>query len=245
MTHAMAKGANLTLRAAAVRAVLRWHPGPAVPDVDASVLLLGADGRVRSDDDFVFYNQPRHPSGTVRKLPKQSRTDGLTDSIEVRLESQAADVGRLVLAASSDQGTFDQVSDLRVLLYDAGAPGAEPFAYFDITPETGRETALICGEFYRREGGWRFRALGQGYDSGLVGLATDFGISVDEEAAAAAQEPPAPQPAPQPVPQSAQPHPAPPQQPPPPPSHPAPAPVGYGYPPAFTLPPQGPQFIGR
>lgn len=61
MTHAMLKGSNVPLEATTVRAVLRWTPGPGVPDVDASALLLGPDGRVRSDEDFVFYNQPRHP----------------------------------------------------------------------------------------------------------------------------------------------------------------------------------------
>jgi hypothetical protein len=67
----------------------------------------------------------------------------------------------------------------------------EPIALFEVCPETGEETALICGELYRRGDGWKFRALGQGYDSGLVGLATEFGISVDEaeEASAAAPGP--------------------------------------------------------
>ncbi|KOG90505.1 TetR family transcriptional regulator, partial [Streptomyces varsoviensis] len=63
MTHAMLKGSNIPLEARAVRTVLRWTPGPGVPDVDASALLIGDEGRVRSDEDFVFYNQPRHPSG--------------------------------------------------------------------------------------------------------------------------------------------------------------------------------------
>ncbi|MEV6110033.1 TerD family protein [Streptomyces sp. NPDC051940] len=235
MTNAMAKGANITLQVTAVRAVLRWHSGPGVPDVDASVLLVGTDGRVRSDDDFVFYNQPRHPSGTVRKLPKQSRTDGLTDSIEARLDRQEPSVDRLILGASTDEGTFGKVPDLRVLLYDAGsASNGEPFAYFDIVPETGKETALICGELYRREGTWRFRALGQGYDSGLIGLATEFGISVDETPQEEPAAPPVSQPQAQFQPQS---QPVQGQAPPP--------TAAYGYPPAFTLPPQGPQFIGR
>lgn len=63
MTHAMQKGSNIPVAAVAVRAVLRWTGGPEVPDVDASALLVGPDGRVRSDEDFVFYNQPRHPRG--------------------------------------------------------------------------------------------------------------------------------------------------------------------------------------
>ncbi|WP_179199684.1 TerD family protein [Streptomyces sp. NRRL B-24572] len=184
MTHAMLKGSNVPLDTAAVRAVLRWTPGPGVPDVDASALLLGPSGRVRSDEDFVFYNQPRHPSGLVRRLPKKRVSEGLTDTVEADLAGLDVSVDRVVIAASSDGGTFRSVSDLRILLYDAVA-GAEhePLALFDVTAETGEETAVICGELYRRGDGWKFRAVGQGYPTGLVGLATDFGISVDEDAA--------------------------------------------------------------
>ncbi|WP_314620953.1 TerD family protein [Streptomyces stackebrandtii] len=189
MTHAMLKGSNVPLDTAAVRAVLCWTPGPGVPDVDASALLLGADGRVRSDEDFVFYNQPRHPSGAVRRLPKKRVGQGLTDTVEADLGGLEASVDRVVVAASSDGGTFRSVSDLRILLYDATTgPDREPLALFDVTAETGEETAVICGELYRRGDGWKFRAVGQGYPTGLVGLATDFGISVDEDAQEAAQE---------------------------------------------------------
>ncbi|MFD7321082.1 TerD family protein [Streptomyces sp. NPDC059875] len=180
MTHAMLKGSNVPLDTAAVRAVLRWTPGPGVPDVDASALLLGADGRVRSDEDFVFYNQPRHPSGLVRRLPKKRVAEGLTDTVEADLGGLDPSVDQVVIAASSDGDTFRSVSDLRILLYDAGSGDGEPLAVFDVTAETGEETAIICGELYRRGDGWKFRAVGQGYPTGLVGLATDFGISVDE-----------------------------------------------------------------
>ncbi|MES4901587.1 MULTISPECIES: TerD family protein [unclassified Streptomyces] len=181
MTHAMLKGSNIPLEATAVRAVLRWTPGTDVPDVDASALLLGADDRVRSDEDFVFYNQPRHPSGLVRHLPKKRVPEGLTDTVEADLAALEPAVHRVVLAASADGGSFGQVTDLSLLLYDAaGGAGAEPLAEFVVAPETGQETALLCGELYRRGGSWKFRALGQGYESGLVGLATEYGISVDD-----------------------------------------------------------------
>ncbi|MFI9355645.1 TerD family protein [Streptomyces lydicus] len=185
MTHAMLKGSNVPLDATAVRAVLRWTPGAGVPDVDASALLVGPEGRVRSDEDFVFYNQPRHPSGLVRYLPKTQVADRLTDTIEADLATLDASVDRVVLAASSDGGAFAGVTDLRVLLYDAAETEGEPLAVFDVVPETGDETALICGELYRRATGWKFRALGQGYETGLVGLATEFGITVEENADAA------------------------------------------------------------
>ncbi|WP_030605044.1 TerD family protein, partial [Streptomyces rimosus] len=202
MTHAMLKGSNVPLDTTAVRAVVRWTPGAGVPDVDASALLLAADGRVRSDADFVFYNQPRHPSGLVRHLPKTRLTDGLADTIEADLSALEASVDRVMLTASADGGSFAHVRDLRVLLYDASSGEDEPIAVFDVVPETGKETALICGELYRRGDRWKFRALGQGYEQGLNGLATEFGISVeedDDDAAAdtgtAASAPPAPSPA--------------------------------------------------
>ncbi|MEV7086900.1 TerD family protein [Streptomyces sp. NPDC093085] len=180
MTHAMLKGSNVPLDAMAVRAVLRWSPGAGVPDVDASALLLGSGGRVRSDEDFVFYNQPRHPSGVVRRLPKMQLGEWLTDSVEADLTSLDPSVEQVVLAASSDGASFQHVSDLRILLYDAEGVDGEPLAVFDVQPETGEETAIICGELYRRGDGWKFRAVGQGYPTGLVGLATAFGISVDD-----------------------------------------------------------------
>lgn len=273
MTHAMVKGSNVPLDAMAVRAVLRWTPGTGVPDVDASALLLGSGGRVRSDEDFVFYNQPRHPSGLVRRLPKRSLPEGLTDTIEADLNGLDPSVDQVVIAASSDGAAFEHVRDLRILLYDAAASGGEPLAVFDVRPETGEETAIICGELYRRGDGWKFRAVGQGYPTGLIGLATAFGISVDESEAAAGPgptPPPAPAfpPAPGPDAQVTVQH----QQPaygyPQPsvaPAAPAPGPAygypqpasvqpAYGYPqpaaaaahapdPNFVLPPQGPQFI--
>ncbi|MEU6103785.1 TerD family protein [Streptomyces flaveolus] len=195
MTHAMLKGSNVPLRATTVRAVLRWSPGQGVPDVDASALLLGPDDRVRSDEDFVFYNQPRHPSGQVWRLGKKRVPEGLTDTIQTDLSGVEPSVGRILLVASADGMTFDRVRELRILLYDATVADGEPLAYFDVKPETGQETALICGELYRRGEGWKFRALGEGYSNGLKGLATDFGISVDESEAA--QEPaaaPSPEP---------------------------------------------------
>ncbi|MEU2111796.1 TerD family protein [Streptomyces sp. NPDC019507] len=235
MTHAMLKGSNVPLGAASIRAVLRWTPGAGVPDVDASALLLGADGRVRADEDFVFYNQPRHPSGFVRLLPKKRTAEGLTDTVQADVGSLDASVDQVVLAASSDGGTFSGVADLRIMLYDAAVPDGEPLAVFDVRAETGEETAVICGELYRRGDGWKFRAVGQGYPTGLIGLATAFGISVDDsEPSAAASAPEHETQAQSPSPPEAQPQPQ--AQPQPEPSYGYPQPVSpatqaaYGYP---------------
>jgi len=183
----MSKGANIALTTAGVRAVLAWDVGPGVPDVDASALLLTAAGKVSSDADFVFYNQPADASGAVVHEGKQVAATA-TDTIAVALSSLPATVEKVVLAASADGGTFGAVPGLHLRLLDA-AGGAE-LARFDIV-DAGSETAFVFGELYQRGGGWKFRAVGQGYASGLAGLASDFGISVDDEPAAASSPAPA------------------------------------------------------
>lgn len=172
----MSKGSNLPVDARVVRAELAWTAGAGVPDIDGSALLLTESGRVRDDGDFVFYNQPRHTSGAVTHLGKRSAAGAATDTVEVDLPRLEPAVERVVLCASSDGGTFGQVPGLVLRLLDAGT-GAE-IARFDMV--AGTETAFIGGELYRRQGKWKFRAVGQGYAAGLAGLATDFGITVDD-----------------------------------------------------------------
>ncbi|MFD8370333.1 VWA domain-containing protein [Streptomyces sp. NPDC059688] len=177
--RSMSKGANLPVDSAAVRAEFAWSEGPGVPDADASALLLTGAGRVRDDGDFVFYNQPRHGSGAVRHLGKQPGGPGrgvTTDTVEVDLRALEPAVERVVLCASADGGTFGQMRQLTLGILDSGT--GEELARFDM--EATAETAFIGGELYRREGRWKFRAVGQGYDSGIAGLATDFGITVDD-----------------------------------------------------------------
>ncbi|MEU9326476.1 TerD family protein [Streptomyces canus] len=190
----MSKGSNAPVPTTALRVELGWRSGPGVPDADASALLL-VGGKVRSDADFVFYNQPQHSSGAVRHEGK--RTDGgrVTDTLLVDLARVEPSVETVVLAASTDGGTFAQIPDLYIEVRDA-AQGTVA-ARFDSAGATV-ETAFVLGEFYRRQGAWKFRAVGQGYDSGLEGLATDFGITVDEPQQAAPTAPP-PAPAAQPV----------------------------------------------
>ncbi|MEV6424439.1 TerD family protein [Streptomyces sp. NPDC051662] len=175
----MLKGANLPVQAQAVRIELGWRSGPGVPDVDASALLL-VSGKVRSDADFVFYNQPAHASGAVRHEGKKTGADGVTDTLAVDLARVEPAVERIVLAASADGGSFGRVPGLRVRVLDATS-GAEIARYE--SQDATVETAFLLGELYRRQGNWKFRAVGQGYGSGLAGLATDFGISVDDEPA--------------------------------------------------------------
>ncbi len=180
----LSKGANLAVDSPVVRVELAWSAGPGVPEVDASALLLTSAGRVRGDEDFVFFNQPRHASGAVRHLGRRSAGGATADAVEVDLRALEPEVERVVLCASADGGTFGRVPGLSLRLLDAGT-GAE-LARFDMT--AGTETALIGGELYRRQGRWKFRAVGQSYAAGLAGLATDFGITVDEGAPAQAPD---------------------------------------------------------
>ncbi|NUU24591.1 MAG: stress response protein [Streptomycetaceae bacterium] len=173
------KGANAPLPTAVLRAVLTWRSGPGVPDVDVSVLVLDAAGRVRGDADLVFFNQPRHPSGAVEYRGKTVSGAVVTDTVVLDLAAVPGDVAALVVAGSVDGsvagGTFGSVPGLRLEAGDVRGGG--PVVAFAV-PEAGPETAFVFAEVYRRDGGWRFRAVGQGYASGLAGLATDFGVEV-------------------------------------------------------------------
>ncbi|MFI5875923.1 VWA domain-containing protein [Streptomyces sp. NPDC051445] len=220
----MSKGANLPVDVPDVQVELSWAEGVGVPDIDASALLLAQDGRVRDDGDFVFYNQPLHASGAVRHIGKRSDAGVMTDTVQVDLRSLESAITRVVLCASADGGTFGRVTGLTLRLLGAG--GRSEVARFEM--QAARETAFIAGELYLREGRWKFRAVGQGYDSGLAGVARDFGITVDAEPEVAATSPSSPVLTP--------PAPAPPTLPPPVSSTPTP-PVSPPATPAAVVPP--------
>ncbi|MEU9638576.1 TerD family protein [Streptomyces tendae] len=189
----MSKGSNTPVPTTALLVELGWRSGPGVPDADASALLL-VGGKVRSDADFVFYNQPAHASGAVRHEGKRDAGGRVTDSLLVDLARVEPAIETVILAASSDGGPFGRVPDLYIEVRDTAQNTV--VARFD-NPGASVETAFVLGEFYRRQGAWKFRAVGQGYDSGLEGLATDYGISVDEPQHTPPATPPAPaQPAP-------------------------------------------------
>ncbi|WP_200263935.1 TerD family protein [Streptomyces sp. HSG2] len=172
----MPKGSNTPVPTASLRVELGWRTGPGVPDADASALLL-VEGRVRSDDDLVFYNQTEHPSRAVRHEGKRVEAGRATDTLLVDLARVEPSVTSVIVVASADGGAFGEVPDLRVEVRDAAR--GEVVARFD-DPGATVETAFVLGEFYRRQGAWKFRAVGQGYRAGLAGLATDYGISVDD-----------------------------------------------------------------
>jgi stress response protein SCP2 len=178
----MSKGANVALNdlSEGVRSVvvgLSWYSPTGDGDADVSVLLLSADGKVRSDADFFFYNNPAAADGSVQLLNTAPVGNGSEDRISLDLSAMPSDVERVVLAASRYDGArFGDLEDLRMTVADQAGNVLLGFSIGD----AGVEGAFVFGELYRRDAGWKFRAVGQGYESGLAGLATDFGIDVDD-----------------------------------------------------------------
>ncbi|TJZ51134.1 TerD family protein [Streptomyces piniterrae] len=178
----MTPGSNLPLTAARVAVDVT-----APVRLDVSGLLLTADGKVRSDDDFVFYNQPSGPG-----VAHTAAAGGTGDTITVDTAAVPDDIQKVVVTASLDApgATFAGTEPTGTV---RDADNGSVIASFT-PPRLGTETALVVMEIYRRNGAWKVRAVGQGYANGLAGIATDFGVSVDEEPAAAApQAPPTPQ----------------------------------------------------
>ncbi|GGN94209.1 TerD family protein [Nocardia rhizosphaerihabitans] len=172
------RGQNLPLPADATRidAIIGWADSAA--DVDASALLLGADGKVGSDADFVFYNQPQSADGSVRFEGTYSAGGDTRARIVIDLSTVPDHVHTVALAGSITTGNFGALGDLTFeILDEAGRSLAEY-----VTSDAATETAFVFGEVYRRAGAWKVRAVGQGWNSGLAGLATDFGVDVDEAA---------------------------------------------------------------
>ncbi|TGA83566.1 TerD family protein, partial [Streptomyces palmae] len=153
--------------------------------LDVSGLLLTAQGKVRSDDDFVFYNQPTGPG-----VSHSASAPGGGDTITIDTTALPADIDKVVVTASLDTpgATFAGTEPTATV---RGADDGSVIATFT-PPRLGPETALVVVEVYRRGGAWKVRAVGQGYANGLAGIATDFGVTVEEPAAPAAPQPAAP-----------------------------------------------------
>ncbi|WP_250289959.1 TerD family protein [Streptomyces atroolivaceus] len=182
---AMTSGSNIPLSAARVAVDVA-----APVRLDVSGLLLTADGKVRSDDDFIFYNQPSGPGVTYRSGGGSS-----PDAIVVDTAAVPPGIEKIVVTASPDAAgqTFQGVEPTATV---RNADDGSTLATFT-PPQLGNETALVVIEIYLRNGAWKARAVGQGYANGLAGIATDFGVSVEEPAAAAPPAPVAPPVAPQ------------------------------------------------
>ncbi|MGW1911307.1 TerD family protein [Streptomyces sp. NPDC002076] len=173
----MTPGSNIPLSAARVTVDVA-----APVRLDVSGLLLTADGKVRSDDDFIFYNQPAGPGVTYA-----SGGGAAPDAITVDTAAVPPDIDKIVVTASPDAAgqTFQGIEPTATI---RDADGGAVLATFT-PPQLGAETALVVVEIYRRGGVWKARAVGQGYANGLAGIATDFGVTVEAPAAAAPPQP--------------------------------------------------------
>jgi tellurium resistance protein TerD len=152
-------------------------------DLDASAFLCAAGGKVRSDADFVFYNNKNAADGAVihQGDNRTGEGEGDDEQIEITLSKLPADVDKVAVVVTIHNGdqngqTFGQVSNAFIRLVDA-ANNSEVVRY-DLSEDASVETAMILGEVYRNSGEWKFRAVGQGFKGGLGPLAGHFGVNV-------------------------------------------------------------------
>lgn len=194
MAISLTKGGNVSLAKAApgmvrVTVGLGWNPRTtdgAPFDLDASCLVLNSEGRVPTEADFIFYNNTSGVGGAVLHTGdnRTGEGDGDDEQIKVDLASLPSWVARLVFVASIDQAAprgqnFGQVADAYIRIFDADDPTNDHRgARFDLGEDAATETALVFGEIYVHSGEWKFRAVAQGYTSGLAGVLSDFGIGV-------------------------------------------------------------------
>ncbi|WP_233434389.1 AIM24 family protein [Nocardia yamanashiensis] len=191
--------------------------------VDVSALLLAANGRVRSDADFVFFNQPVGP-GVVYRHGR-----GAGDMVDVQTSALPADVDKVAITASLDGSGPRTFAAAGPLLATIGSDsGTLTFQMTGLTTESG----VVCVEIYRRGDGWKVRAVGQGYDDGLAGIAAAFGVNIDDEPEPPKSVPPQQSPPRQSPPQQS----APQQSAPPRPAAPPPPPPGYAPPQQYPSP---------
>jgi tellurium resistance protein TerD len=152
-------------------------------DLDGSGFLLSASGKVRSDADFIFYNQAKSVDGSVQHSG-DNRTgagDGDDESIVVELDKVPADVDKIAVCVTIHDGeakrqNFGMISGAYIRCVDAGTN--TEVARFDLSEDYSVETAMIFGEIYRNNGEWKFKAIGQGFKGGLAPLAKNFGVNV-------------------------------------------------------------------
>jgi tellurium resistance protein TerD len=153
-------------------------------DLDASALMLGADGKVLSDEHFVFFNNLSSPDGSVEHSGDDlTGGSGQTDDeqIKVNLLTVPVEVQTIVIAVSiydadNRRQSFGQVRTAFIRVVNQ--TDDREITRYDLTEDASTETAMIFGELYRRDSEWKFRAVGQGYSDGLRGIVRNFGVSV-------------------------------------------------------------------
>jgi tellurium resistance protein TerD len=191
VTVSLSKGGNvsLTKEAPGMTAVLvglGWDARTTTGtdfDLDASAILVKSDGKVVSDSHFVFFNNKTSPDGSVEHAGDNLTGEGEGDDevVKVNLATVPAEVDRIVFPVSIYEAeqrsqSFGQVRNAFIRIVNQ--TGGAEVARYDLTEDASTETAMVFGELYRNGAEWKFRAVGQGYASGLAGIARDFGVNV-------------------------------------------------------------------
>ncbi|MBK8325657.1 MAG: TerD family protein [Moraxellaceae bacterium] len=191
MALSLQKGGNLSLSKAAPNLTniligLGWDvrtTDGAAFDLDASLFMVGDTGKVRSDADFIFYNQAKSSCGSVEHTGDNRTGEGEGDdeSVKVNLANVPANVSRLVVTvtihdAQARQQSFGQVGGAFMRVINS-ADNSE-IARFDLSEDYSTETAMIFGEIYRHSGEWKFKAIGQGYSGGLAAMCQQYGVNI-------------------------------------------------------------------
>jgi tellurium resistance protein TerD len=191
MTISLNKGANLSLSKTDpglqnVIIGLGWDARATEGqdfDLDASAFMLKNDGKVRSDADFIFYNQPRSACGAVEHTGDNltGQGDGDDEAVVLQLNKIPAAIERIAFTVTIHEGearkqNFGQVryAFIRVVNKDSGVE----IARYDLSEDASVETAMIFGEIYLHSGEWKFKAVGQGFSGGLAVLAKQYGIKI-------------------------------------------------------------------
>ena len=191
MAISLTKGGNVNLSKEAPNLTnmavgLGWNPratdGQAF-DLDAVAFLVNESGKVRSDADFIFFNNLKSSDGSVEHTGdnRTGEGDGDDEVIKVDLTKVPADVSKVVFCAVIYEGqarnqNFGQVANAYIRIVNT--QGGAEVARYDLSEDSSTETAMIFGELYKNNGEWKFRAVGQGFAGGLGPLAASYGVAV-------------------------------------------------------------------
>ncbi|MDJ0316623.1 MULTISPECIES: TerD family protein [Arthrobacter] len=188
----LSKGGNLSLTKAdpglqMAMVGLGWDPRTTSGDqfdLDASAILVTSSGKVRNNDDFIFYNQLESKDGSVvhQGDNRTGEGDGDDEQVLINLATVSPEIERVVIVVSIDQAearhqNFGQVRDAYCRVVNQS--NEQEIVRYDLSEDAASETTMVFAEIYRNGAEWKFRAVGQGYASGLHGIATDYGIVLD------------------------------------------------------------------
>jgi tellurium resistance protein TerD len=187
----LTKGGNVSLSKAApgltaVTVGLGWDARTTTGqgfDLDASAIGCNAEGKVLSDTHFVFFNNLKSPDGAIEHTGDNTTGEGEWDDeqIKVALTAAPAEIDKIVFSVSiydaeTRAQSFGQVRNAYIRVMNQA--DSEELARYDLSEDASTETAMIFGELYRNGAEWKFRAVGQGYATGLAGIAKDYGVSI-------------------------------------------------------------------